>query len=120
MELATIDANHVDQYMQNASDAPRVTLLGAAVLHVADLWRRLPPGDQARCHIPPYGLRFFSDDHLVCEASICWACNNIFGVADGRKIHYAFDAEHSVSQELLAEINRIAIEAKFAHQQNGP
>jgi hypothetical protein len=109
--LQGINANRVDQYMHNAASAPRVRLDGAAAQRIADSWRALPPGEQARCHVPPYGLRFYSGDRMICEASVCWECNNIFGEADGRKVHFEFDAEHRTSQELLAELRRLAVDA---------
>jgi len=54
-----------------------------------------------RCHVPPFGLRFFSGDRLLCEASICWRCNNIFGQAGGAEVFFKFDGSLAVSRELL-------------------
>jgi hypothetical protein len=84
----------------------RMTLLGDQAQRIADLWRSLPPGEQSRCHIPPYGLRFFSADRVVCQASLCWQCNNVYGDADGQHWHFEFDGRHATSQELLTEIRR--------------
>jgi len=42
----------------------------------------------------------------VCQASICWECNNIFGDEEGKHVHYEFDAEHANAQALLRELNR--------------
>ncbi len=96
----------VDDYMQNSGDAPSVTLYGDDAQRVADLWRSLPPGEQARCHIPPYGLRFRCGERVICQASICWECDNIFGDAEGRHVHYEFESSHPTSISLLAEMRR--------------
>ncbi len=108
VSLESVDAGRVDEYMKNAADAPSITLEGADAQRIADLWRLLPPGDQARCHFPPYGLRFRYEGRVISEASICWECDNIFGVADGRHIHYAFDASHPTSTRLLAELRQFS------------
>lgn len=91
-------------YMQAAAaaGAPMVVVQGDEAQRIAELWRSLPPGNQARCHIPPYALRFHSGDVVVCEASICWECNNIHGAAEGSDLFYEFDAKAPASQALLA------------------
>lgn len=89
---------------------PSVALPPAAAEEVAALWRRLPPGEQARCHLPAYGLRFRDEETVRCEASLCWECRNIYGKADGTAFEYEFDAEDPVSQDLLA-----ACRAAFGH-----
>jgi hypothetical protein len=61
----------------------------------------------ARCHIPPFGLRFFTNNQLVCQASVCWECNNIYGHANSNRFSYAFDANASISQELLMKLENI-------------
>jgi hypothetical protein len=53
---------------------------------IMTLWRQLPPGQQARCHIPPFGLRFFAKDYLICQASLCWECNNIIGYVESVRL----------------------------------
>lgn len=88
--------------MPHAWEARYVTLRGPEAERVAALWRALPVGEQARCHVPSYGLRFFAAGRLVCQASICWQCNNIWADADGRRFRYEFDATHPRSRELLA------------------
>jgi hypothetical protein len=79
-----------------------VCVAGQAAQAIASLWRQLPPDQQARCHIPPYGLRFHSDSGLICEASICWQCNNIYGQACGEGFVYEFDALANASRRMLA------------------
>ena len=104
--LKSIIAIRVSQYMQSACNAPSVSIGGDDAQRIADLWRSLPPGEQARCHIPPYGLRFRDKERVVCEASICWECDNIYGEANGRQFSYEFDASHATSTMLLAELRR--------------
>ncbi len=74
---------------------------------IADLWQRLPPGKQKRCHTPVYELQFLSDGLLICLATVCWRCNNVRGTAGGRSIAFEFDSEADISQQLLAEIRRV-------------
>lgn len=104
--LEGVNSNRVDEYMSNAVEAHSITLQGADAQRIAELWRSLPPGEQARCHLPPFGLRFRSEERVVCEASICWECDNIFGNAEGLRIHYQFDASHPTSLKLLDELRR--------------
>ena len=55
-----------------------------------------------RCHNPPFGLRFYTEDGLQRQCSICWRCNNIHG-----DFGYEFDADHAISQKLLALLIRL-------------
>lgn len=107
VDIRRVNPRNVDEYM-TAVDAPSVAIDGDVAQHIADLWRRLPSGEQYRCHIPPFGLRFVSKDQVICQASICWRCNNAFGHVDGNSIHFEFDGQDAVSRELLAELQRIA------------
>lgn len=91
-----------------AADEGRcVRVRSDAAERLAALWRRLPPGRQARCHVPPYGLRFLAGGREVCAASVCWRCNNIYGEAEGAPLHYEFDADDPVSRELLTALRRV-------------
>lgn len=104
--LRGIDANRVSEYMREAVAVPSVLLDGEAAQRVAALWRHLPPGEPYRCHNPPFGLRFLAGEAVVCRASLCWECNNIFGDADGQELAHNFDAKASVSRALLSECRR--------------
>ena len=106
--LRGIEPKRVDEFMVAAMNAPYVTVDGALANRIADLWRQLPPGDQARCQVPPYGLRFRKARKVICQASLCWECNNVYGEMGGVAGHYEFDAAHSASQELLAELQRVS------------
>lgn len=82
---------------------PSVRLLGHDAERVAALWRALPPGSQSRCHVPPFAIRLFAKDELLCEASICWKCDNIHGRAGNTEFGLEFDGSHPTSRELLRE-----------------
>ncbi len=103
VDLHRIEANRVSETMRIADDAPTVALEGERAECIASLWRRLPADEQYRCHIPPYGLRFWTDEKLILQASICWECNNIFGDVDGVKFSYQFNGKAPASQQLLVE-----------------
>jgi hypothetical protein len=105
--LSDVDPPRVSDFLKAAGDAPSVTVKGATALRIAQMWRELPPGETARCHIPPFGLRFIADGRVICEGSICWECNNIYGNAGGRAFFYEFDTEAAGSQALLVELRRI-------------
>jgi hypothetical protein len=108
VDLAGVRAKGVDGYMAAAAGARSVRLSGAGAERIAALWRGLPPGKHARCHIPPFGLRFYRGGQLICQASICWQCNNLVGDAGGEASFYEFDASHPTSRELLHACERAA------------
>ena len=93
--------------MEAAIHARSVRATGPEATRIAALWRDLPPGEEARCHTPPFGLRFYFGRRLVCEASICWQCNNIFGNAGDEELFFAFDGSHPTSRELLAACEQL-------------
>jgi hypothetical protein len=74
----------------------------SAIQQIISLWQALPPGESARCHVPPFGVRFFSGETVMCQASICWRCNNIYGEAGGQQFYYFFDAKAPSSRSLLS------------------
>jgi len=104
--LRGVRPDSVNGYMAVVG-VPGVTVRGAAAERIADLWRRLPPGEPARCHVPPFGLRFLAGDEVICQGSVCWKCNNLYGDAGGDPIHYSFYAGGEVSRALLAELQRV-------------
>jgi len=101
VSLRGLHPNRVSEYMAAAKEARRVRITGTEAQRFAELWRALPEGGQMRCHVPPFGLRFFAGDDLVCEASICWRCNNIFGQAGADGVFFEFDGSFDASRELL-------------------
>jgi hypothetical protein len=66
-ELPNIDALDVldlggqfPKMLDNLVMSSRVIKVeGEFVQQVANLWRQLKPGQSARCHMPPFGLRFY-------------------------------------------------------------
>ncbi|HEX3313345.1 MAG TPA: hypothetical protein VHR72_00585 [Gemmataceae bacterium] len=107
VELRGVKPTHVNKYMKAAGRARCVRLAGAEAQRIAELWRDLPAGHQMRCHIPPFGLRFIAEGQVICEGSICWKCNNIFGDVGGEPFAYEFDAKADVSQALLLQLRRV-------------
>jgi len=102
VDIRGLDANRVSQYMLIAGNAPYVRREGESAQPFADAWRNLLAGESVRCHVPPIGLRFFVDGTIHTEASVCWRCNNLFGMQNGIEISYAFDAESAPAQKLLS------------------
>ncbi len=88
---------------KSLSQASGKLIEGQVVQDIANLFRQLPPGEPARCHIPPFGLRFHSPEGLRRECSICWMCNNIHG-----DFQYNFDGAAPVSKRLFSLLDRLA------------
>ena len=92
------------------SDAVRgeVSLIDVTdVDRIAALWRALPPGEQARCHTPPFGLGFWRAGRKLLEASICWDCDNVYGYIGDQPLHFAFDSKAPVSVSLLMQCRHV-------------
>ncbi len=77
------------------------------VERIASLWRALRPADEARCHIPRFGLRFFRDDGVVAEASLCWECNNAYGRVPSEPMRFTFDASAPAAVLLLMQVRHV-------------
>jgi hypothetical protein len=93
---------------------------GPAAERIAGLWRGLPPGRQARCHLPAYGHRYLVGREVVSQASVCWQSDNVYGEAAGRPVHYEFDAGGAALQGLLAELRRVVpLSGEAAAEPNG-
>ena len=57
----------------------KVTIDGKKCKDMTDAWRSLsfqPNG--ALCHTPPYGVRFYRENKLLFETTICWECHNFY------------------------------------------
>jgi hypothetical protein len=89
--------------------SPRRTirLIGPDAQRIADLWRRLPPTEQARCHTPPYGLRFWLAGQKVIEASLCWECSNAYGYAGETPISFTMDPRDPAAVSLLMQLRQV-------------
>jgi hypothetical protein len=102
VNLKGIRPSRVSLYMKEAGSANSIRLIDESAQEIAELWRRLSWGWQMRCHIPPFGLRFYNNGTLLLQASVCWQCNNIYGDENGSDFHCAFNAKRSSSQKLLS------------------
>jgi hypothetical protein len=60
----------------------RLTLKGDAIAaakeNFQNLLKKEGQGSGAACHFPIHGIRFFKDDELLFETSICWQCANYY------------------------------------------
>ncbi|HYP98417.1 MAG TPA: hypothetical protein VER96_07070 [Polyangiaceae bacterium] len=104
VDLSGLSPQRVSGYMVAAAieGAPRARVVGEAAAEIVSRWNDLPADGQARCHIPPFGFRFFLRGALLVEASVCWQCNNIHGESSGAPFWYEFDGAAAVSRRLLA------------------
>jgi hypothetical protein len=96
-----------------AKDAPHVRVEGETAQQIAHLWRQLPPDEQMRCHMPPFGLRFYVENKLLVQGSVCWECNNIFVEENGEELIYEFNGKHKHSLQLFILLKKIKIEKKI-------
>lgn len=75
-------------------------------------WRFLSPGDQARCHIPPFALRFHDENGIRLTASVCWECNNVHTEGANGFKGFSFDASTPVAQGLFSLCERVVSSQK--------
>lgn len=76
---------------------------GREARKIATLWRSLPvsgPSPSA-CHIPAYGIRFYSGGRPVVVATICWKCNNLAFKEPLVSSWIGFEGESRKGRELL-------------------
>ena len=100
------EVDQVSDYMAAATDAHHVRLCEGEADRIATLWRSLAPGEEKRCHLPPFGLRFYAESGLVCRASICWRCNNIYGETGRHPFRFEFEGSELNARSLLASCER--------------
>ena len=103
IEILILDGRGALEGMKILDDAPHKLVEGQVAQDIANLFRQLPSGAPARCHTPPFGLRFYLENGLQVQCSICWECNNIRG-----DFQYDFDAENSISQRLLTLLSTLS------------
>jgi hypothetical protein len=96
-------------YVLGASDAPYIRLGVNYAQVIARLWRELVRGEEARCHTPPFGLRFYARGSMILQASICWECSNIYGFAGASELHTSFAADTPSARALLSMLKRLAV-----------
>ena len=102
VELGGAMGNELRAIMSGETQAKRARVTGPKAQRIGELFRTLPPGEQARCHIPPFGLVFHRGSEMVGRASICWKCNNIHGDMGADQLVYQFDSTAKIARELLA------------------
>ena len=99
VDVVALDASarvgSVSEFIRSSGALGEIRLTDEDAERIAALWRALPSGKQARCHSPPYGLRFWLAGRKLLEASICWECDNVFGYAGDDTLHFAFEFEGS-------------------------
>ena len=93
--------NEAREYLDGSRATKRVRVSSETAARIAALLCDLPPAEQMRCHIPPYGLVFYKGQIVLCRISICWQCNNITGTAGDASVWYEFDARAKPARELL-------------------
>jgi len=71
VDVLILDGKGALEGMKILDDAPHKRVEGQASQEIAHLFRQLPSGDPARCHTPPFGLRFYTEDSLLRQCSIC-------------------------------------------------
>jgi len=56
------------------------TLVGPETMDLATIWRNQNYiyGPEVNCHTPGYRIRFYEQDKLLTEATICFHCHNIY------------------------------------------
>jgi hypothetical protein len=103
IDILVLDGNGALEGLNILDNAPHKRIKDRAAQEIANLFRQLPSGNPARCHTPAFGLRFYTEDGLQRQCSICWECNNIYG-----DFQYDFDAEDSISKNLLALLTELS------------
>lgn len=61
--------------------------------------------EPARCHMPPWGLAFYSDNVLLYTATICFECSNSYIYSAAGKVLTAFNVSEANAIALLEYLN---------------
>lgn len=79
-EIPKDQAFPIRPYHVNAKILESVTLTGDSVQSISKAWRAMTfdKFGGAFCHEPVYGIRFFRDDKILFETSVCWKCSNFY------------------------------------------
>jgi len=86
------------------------SLQGAKLSEFLQIWADQEPcyGKGAMCHMPVYGLRFYTHGKLRMEIALCRQCSNFsFSVFPLGGIIYGFDAHSKEGMDLLAFCNQL-------------
>lgn len=101
VDLSGVLGDAIRDRMTGKVEARRARASAEVAQAIGGLLVALPPAEQMRCHIPPFGLAFLKDDQAIGWASICWKCNNVQGRAGDGPLFYEFDASAQASRDLL-------------------
>ena len=73
---------------------------------VARLWNELPHDEPMRCFTPGYRIEFCTKVGLILKSAICWECNWIEVLPNGKEKSewYSFNGESEVALELLSNL----------------
>lgn len=107
IDLRGLEPPRVAEYMTAAVGRSGTRVVGEVAQEIAALFRTLPPGEMMRCHVPPYGVRFYARGAVALELSLCWQCNNAFGRAGAASIDLVFDGDAAASRALFARISAL-------------
>jgi hypothetical protein len=110
-EIAVVDLTglRIDarNFVTDAVNAPTVRVAGNDLNQIIRLWQKVPADEPMRCHNPPFGLRFYLSGAIICQGSICWQCNNIYGESNGAPFYYNFGGRSRQGQNLLKLLEQI-------------
>ncbi|MBX3424941.1 MAG: hypothetical protein KF688_04610 [Pirellulales bacterium] len=70
----------IHPYGKDARILNEVVLSGNDATEIVEAWRSLSFDRLAGafCHFPVYGLRFYREEQLLFETSLCWQCSNFY------------------------------------------
>jgi hypothetical protein len=78
------------------------TLIGPATELVAQLWRNQSFADDSPiCHNPGYEIKFYRQNKLLVDATLCWDCDNLEFLTPKLNDFVGFDGKGRQGQELL-------------------
>ena len=87
------------------------TLEGSEAATVLRMWFSLRSGNMYRnscLHSPTYGLRFYKDDRLLFETSVCFSCSQFTVPLGGLgNTLYYFDGRDSSRRELFDHLQQL-------------
>ena len=81
-------------------------LSGDAAADLVTMVSVLPWGEQARCHIPRYGLRAQLHGGALLALSICFECNNARTFRDSDRGWFTFDGSSPEAMRLLERLRQ--------------
>jgi hypothetical protein len=71
----------VNEFIRSPAVIRERRLQAADAERIAALWRGLPPGEEARCHMPPFGLRFWSAGKSWSRRPCAGSATTLMGIS---------------------------------------